>query len=112
MTILIKSNEEMEDMDMIKLVRSLKDFGYLKKVTKTIENETKKQIGVFLGTLLRTSSANLLGNMLAVKGVIATIQGRGIVTAGYGVVQAGVRVIRAGQELTTAVLAADVGIYK
>ena len=36
----------------------------LSRVTKTIENETKKQKGGFLSTLLGTLGATLLGNLL------------------------------------------------
>ena len=39
----------------------------MKGVTKTIENETKEQKGGFLGMLLGTLSASLLGNMLTEK---------------------------------------------
>ena len=47
----------------------------LNGVTKTIKNETKKQKGGFLGMLLRTLGASLLGNMLT---------GKGMLRAGYG----------------------------
>ena len=73
-TTLIISNDEMEDI--IKIVKSLEDSGLLLKgVSETIQNEEKKQKGVFLSMLLRTLSASLLGNMLA---------GKGIIRAGYG----------------------------
>ena len=39
----------------------------LKGVTKTVKNETKRQKGGFLSMLLGTS---LLGNILAVKGIV------------------------------------------
>ena len=54
---LIISNEEMEDM---KIVKSL---------SKTTQNEAKEQKGGFLGILLGTLSAGLIGNMLAGKGI-------------------------------------------
>ena len=47
----------------------------MKGVTKIIKNETKGQKREFLGTLLGTLGASLLGNMLT---------GKGIVRAGYG----------------------------
>ena len=46
-TTLINSNEEMNDL--MKIVQALEDSNILlKRVTKTIENETKEQIGGFL----------------------------------------------------------------
>ena len=39
--------------------------------------------------LLGTLGANLLGNILAGKGAIATSQGRGVNRAGEGIVRAG-----------------------
>ena len=35
----------------------------MKRITKTIENETKEQKGGFLGVVLVTLGASLLGNM-------------------------------------------------
>ena len=46
-TTLVNSNEEMNDL--MKIVQALEDSNILlKRVTKTIENETKEQIGGFL----------------------------------------------------------------
>ena len=60
----------------------------LKGVTKTIKNETKEQKGGFLGMLLGTLGASLLGNILAGKGIVragsGNKKGKGIVRAGYG----------------------------
>ena len=55
---------EQEDMnDIIKIIKALENSGILLKgVTKTIENETKEQRGVFLGMILGTLGASLLGN--------------------------------------------------
>ena len=65
-TTLIISNEEMNDI--IKIVQALEDFNILLKgITKTIENETNEQKGGFLGMLLGTLEASLLGNMLTGK---------------------------------------------
>ena len=64
---MIISNEEMKDI--MKIVKSLQESDLLiKVVTKATENETKKQRGGFLGILLGTLGASLLGNMLASKG--------------------------------------------
>ena len=86
-TILIISNDEMEDI--IKIIKSPKDSGLLSKgVSETIQNETKKQKGGFLSMLLGTLSANLLGNVLAGKGIVRAAYGnkigKGIIRAGYG----------------------------
>ena len=62
--------------DIIKIVQALENYNILlNRVTKTIKNETKEQKAGFLGMLLGTLGASLLGNMLA---------GKGIVRAGYG----------------------------
>ena len=62
---------EQEDMnDIIKIIEALENSGILLKgVTKTIENETKKQRGGFLSMLLGTLGASLLGNLLSGKGL-------------------------------------------
>ena len=68
--------------DIIKIIEALENSGILLKgVSKTIENETKKQKGGFLSMLLGTLGASLLGNLLA--------GGKGIVCAGEGIVRAG-----------------------
>ena len=61
----IKLVIEQEDMnDIIKIMEALENSGILLKgVTKTIENETKKQRGGFLSMLLGTLGASLLGNL-------------------------------------------------
>ena len=69
----------------MKIIEALENSGILLKgVTKTIENETKEQRGGFLGMLLGTLGASLLGNLLA--------GGKGILRAGDGIVRAGVKV--------------------
>ena len=56
--------------DIMKTVQALEDSNILLKgVTKTIEDETKKQKGGFLSMLLGTLGASLLGNLLAGKGI-------------------------------------------
>ena len=106
-TTLIISNEEMNDI--MKIVQALEDSNILLKgVTKTIENETKEQKGGFLSMLLGTLGANLLGNLLARKGIVKAGSGRpssstsyenkkgkGIVRAGSGN-KKGKGIIRAG----------------
>ena len=51
-------------------------------MTETVKNEVKEQKVGFLGMLLGTLDACLLGNMLAGRGVIRVVEG--IVRAGYG----------------------------
>ena len=72
-----------EDMNnIIKIIEALENSGILLKgVTKTIENETKKQRGGFLSMLLGTLGANLLGDLLT--------GGKGMMKAGKGRVRAG-----------------------
>ena len=90
---LIISNKEMDDI--MKIVQALEDSNILlKRVTKTIKNETKEQNGRFLSMLLGTLGASLLGNVLVGKGIKRAGSGRrsmnsyknrkGIVRAGYG----------------------------
>ena len=66
------------------------------KESKTIKNETKEQKGGFLGMLLGTLGASLLGNLLSGKAIVRAGSGRplssasenkkgkGILRAGYG----------------------------
>ena len=57
--------------DIVKIIKSLEGSGLLMKgVSKTIKNEAKKQKSGFLGMLLGTLGASLLGNLLAGKGVV------------------------------------------
>ena len=74
---------EQEDRnDIMKIIEALENFGILLKgVSKTIENETKKQRGGFLSMLLGTLGASLLGNLLT--------GGKGMMRAGEGIVRAG-----------------------
>ena len=60
--------------DTIKIIQALADSNILlKRVTKTIENETKEQKGGFLSMLLGTLGASLLGNLLTGKGVVRLV---------------------------------------
>ena len=78
---LIISNDDMQDI--LKIVKSLEDSGILLDgITETVENEVRKQKGGFLSMLLGTIGANLLGKMLAGRGVIRA--GEGTIRAGYG----------------------------
>ena len=60
---------------------------WYKGVSKTIKNEVKEQKEWFFGMLLGTLGARLLGNMLAVKGVLRDDDG--VIRAGEGVIEAG-----------------------
>ena len=81
------SNEAINDI--IKIVQFLEDSNILlKRVTKTIKNETKEQKGGFLSVLLGTLGASLLGNMLT---------GKRTVRSGYGN-KKGKRILKDGYE--------------
>ena len=62
-------------------------FSYFPvRITEIIKNETKEQKRWFLGKILGTFGASLLGNMSAVKGIVragfGNKKGKGIVRAG------------------------------
>ena len=62
--------------DIMKIVQALEDSNnLLKGVTKTIKHETKEQKGRFWSMLLGTVGVNLLGNMLAGKGIVSAGSG-------------------------------------
>ena len=70
--------------DIIKIRQALEDSSILLKgVTETIKNETKQQKVGFLGMLLGTLGASLLGNLLAAKGIVRA--GEGSIRAGEGI---------------------------
>ena len=76
--------------DIIKIVKSLEDSGLLLEgVSELLQNEAKEEKGGFLNMLLVTLGASFLGNILAGKGVIETIHGRGMHRAGERIVRAG-----------------------
>ena len=76
--------------DIIKIVKSLEDSGFLLKgVTETVQNEAKEQKGGFLSMLLGTLGASLLGNILTGQGINRAGKGKGISRAGEGMVRAG-----------------------
>ena len=74
---------EQEDMkNIMKIIEALENSSILlKRVSKTIENETNEQRGGFLSMLLGTLGASLLGNLLT--------GGKGIMRVGDGIVLAG-----------------------
>ena len=67
--------------DIMKIDKPLEESGLLiKGVSETIKNEAKEQRGGFLGILLGTIGASLLGNLLMGKGTIRA--GKGTIKAG------------------------------
>ena len=72
---LIISNEEINDI--MKIVTSLEESELLIKcVSETIKTEAKEQKRGFLGMLLGTLGASLLGNLLTSKDTIRAGEGR------------------------------------
>ena len=62
--------------DIMKIIKSLEEYGLLiKGVSETIKNEAKEQKGGFLGMLLGTLGASLLGNLLTGKGIFRAGEG-------------------------------------
>ena len=100
----ITSNEEKNDIR--KIVKSLIESGLLMKgVSQTTKNEAKEQKRGFLGMLLDTLGARILGNLLTGKWTIATSQGREANMSAWittrvceGKIRAGEEKIRAGQD--------------
>ena len=79
-TTLIISNDEMDD-----IFKMVIDSGVLLKgVSETIQHEAKEQRGGFLGMLLGTLGASLLGDVLS-KG----LSGKDVIRAGEGTIRAG-----------------------
>ena len=75
--------------DITKIIQALEDSNVLlKRVTKTIKNETKEQKGGFLSMLLGTLGASLLGNLLTGIGIVrvgsGNKKGKGITRGGTG----------------------------
>ena len=71
--------------DILKIVKSLEDSGIsLKGFSETIQHEAKEQRGEFLGMLLGTLGASLLGDILS-----KSLSGKGVIRAGKGTVRAG-----------------------
>ena len=103
-TTFITSNEEKNDVR--KIVKSLIESGLLMKgVSQTTKNEAKEQKRGFLGMLLDTLGARILGNLLTGKSTIAASQGRKANMSAWittsvceGKIRAGEEKIRAGQD--------------
>ena len=75
--------------DIMKIIQVLENSNFLiKRVTKTIENETKDKKGGLFSMLLGTLGASLLGNLLTGKGILRASsgnkKGKGILRAGSG----------------------------
>ena len=73
----------------MKIAQALRNSNILLKgVTKKIENETEEQKSGFLGMLLGTLGAILLGKILTGKGMLRAgyenKEGKGMLRAGYG----------------------------
>ena len=71
--------------DILKAVKSLEDSGILLKgASETMQNEAKEQRGGFLGMLLGTLGASLLGDLLT-----KNLSGKGTIRAGEGAIRSG-----------------------
>lgn len=80
---MIISNEE--TIDITKISTSLEGSGLLiKDLTKAMKNETKEKESRFLGLLLYTLGASLLGKMFATPHVGTT--DKGVIRAGDQVI--------------------------
>ena len=78
----------MKKNDIMKIIKSLEESGLLMKgVSKTIKNEAKKQKSGFLGMVLGTLGASLLGNLLAGKGVVWVGKGATATSRGLGAIR-------------------------
>ena len=76
--------------DIIQIIKALEEKGFLVEgTTETTANEVNEQRGGFLGMLLGTLAASLLGNLLS------GASGKGIFRAGD---KYGKGVIRAGED--------------
>ena len=79
--ILFMLNKVMDDI--IRIIKPLENSGVLIDwANKTVKHEIKKQEGILLGMLLRTSLASMLVHMLTGKGVMES--GKGVMRAGRG----------------------------
>ena len=62
--------------DIMKIVKTFEESGLLiESVSETIQSETKEQKSRFLGILLGTFGASLLGNLLTTKRVMRAGEG-------------------------------------
>ena len=70
---------------IMKTIQALEDSNILLKgVTKTVKNETKKQKGGFLSTLLVTFGASLLAGKWIVRAGSRNKKGKVIIRTGFG----------------------------
>ena len=84
--------------DIMKIVKSFGIAGLLiKGVSKTIQNEAKKQELGFLGMSLGTIGASLLEYSLGSKRVKAKMPEKRVMRAGEGTIRAGEGTIRTSQ---------------
>ena len=87
-TTLIISNNEIKDI--IKIVKSLEDYGLLSEwVTETVQTEVRDQKVGLLSMLLGRLGASSWGNILVPKGINRAGEGKGINRAGEGIARAG-----------------------
>ena len=76
----------MRGVNIIKIVKSLEEFGLLiKGFSETVKNETKELTGGFLAVILGTLAASLLGSAIASKEVIKGSDG--VIRADEGVIR-------------------------
>ena len=74
----------------MKIIKSLEESNLLvKSFTETIKNEAKEQKCEFLGMLLGTLGASLLGNLLTGKGRVRADEGATEISQGRGMIRAG-----------------------
>ena len=75
---------------IMKIVKYLEESGLLiKGVIESIKNEAKEQKGGFLGMLLGSLWASLLGILYTGKGALANSQERKTIRVGKGTIRAG-----------------------
>ena len=75
---------------IMKIVKYLEESGLLiKGVIESIKNEAKEQTGGFLGMLLGSLWASLLGILYTGKGALAKGQERKTIRVGKGTIRAG-----------------------
>ena len=88
MTTLSISHEETNDI--MKIVKYLEESVLLiKGASETIKNEPKEQKRGFLGILLGTLGASLLGNLLLGKGTFRAGRGAAETSQGWGTTRVG-----------------------
>ena len=97
-TKLVFSNEGLNDI--MKINKSLKESGLFKKSrSKRIKNEAREERGEFLGMLLGTLGAILLGNVLAGESPKTKMSGTGVIRARECTIRSTEGMIRAVQDV-------------